>query len=86
MLKKNKEFIYDYSKFRGRVKELGLTMDNVAIAIGINPSTLSGKINNETDFKSSEMINICLFLDGSTNSLEEYFFCHKTLETQSFVA
>ena len=65
---------YNYSKLLGRIRERGLTQEQLAKAIGKNKSTISCKINNQFSFTQEEMDAICRVLDISNDEIGEYFF------------
>lgn len=65
---------YNYSKLLGRIKECGLTQEQLAKAIGKNKSTISSKINNQFSFTQEEMDCICRVLDIPNDKIGEYFF------------
>lgn len=67
---------YNYSKLLGRIKECGLTQEQLAKAIGKNKSTISAKVNNQFSFTQGEMDDICKVLDISNDEIGEYFFAH----------
>lgn len=39
--------MFDYSKLKGRMREKGVTQEEIANSIGVNKSTLSLKLNNQ---------------------------------------
>lgn len=65
---------YDYSKLLGRMREYRYTQETLAKAIGINESTLNGKLNNKTYFKPTEIDKICELLDISNAEIGAYFY------------
>lgn len=67
---------YNYSKLLGRIKERGLTQEQLAKAIGKDKSTISAKVNNQFSFTQKEMDDICKVLDISNDEIGEYFFAH----------
>ena len=67
---------YNYSKLLGRIRERGLTQEQLAKAIGKNKSTISAKVNNQFSFTQEEMDAICKVLDISNDEIGEYFFAH----------
>lgn len=75
--------MYDYSKLLGRMRERGKTLEQLSVDIGINVSTLSGKLHNKSEFRQDEMLSICNSLKINTAEIEKYFFCKNTLENQS---
>ena len=46
---------FDYSKLRGKIKEVFGTQDKFAKALGISRATLSLKLNNISEFTQQEM-------------------------------
>lgn len=66
---------FNYCKLLGRLKEKGLTQGKLASEIGINPSTLSLKLNGQGCFSSEEIDAICEKIDIHTDDIGQYFFC-----------
>lgn len=60
---------YDFRKLKGKIKEMFNTQNDFAIAMGMTPNTLSGKLNNQFDFSSSEITKAVNLLH--INSSEE---------------
>lgn len=65
---------YNYSKLLGRIKERGLTQEQLAKRIGKNKSTISAKLNGQFAFTTVEIDDICRVLDISNNEIGDYFF------------
>ena len=65
---------YNYAKLLGKIRESGLTQEQLADAIGKNKSTLSAKLNGKYDFTQEEMDAICRVLDISNSEIGAYFF------------
>lgn len=65
---------YNYSKLLGRIRECGLTQEQLANAINKNKSTISSKLNNQFSFKQEEIDDICRVLDIPNDEIGEYFF------------
>mgnify|MGYP003397990714 FL=1 len=65
---------YNYSKLLGRIRERGLTQEQLAKAIGKNKSTVSAKVNNQFSFTQEEMDAICKVLDIPNEEIGAYFF------------
>jgi transcriptional regulator with XRE-family HTH domain len=65
---------YDYRKLQGRIKEVCGTQAVYAKRIGISGTTLSKKLNNKTDFSSSEIQRSIEALDIEADDLPVYFF------------
>lgn len=65
---------YNYSKLLGRIKECGLTQEQLAKSIGKNKSTLSTKLNGQFSFTAKEIDDICKVLNISNDEIGDYFF------------
>ena len=74
---------YDYSALLGLMKAKRLRQEDLAAKIHINPSTLSQKLNNQSEFTQGEMRRICKVLGIPLRDLSKYFFCVDTLENAS---
>ena len=72
--------LYDYSKLLGRIREKGFTKVTLAEAIGISETTLNLSLGNKRAFKQDEILKACEILGIPLESVNSYFFCHKTLE------
>lgn len=66
--------MFDYSKLRGRIRELYHTESAFAEALGMNRSTLSIKLNNQVDFDQKEILNITKVLNIPKEEIPLYFF------------
>lgn len=66
----------NYSKLLGRIRECGLTQEQLAKAIGKNKCTISAKLNNQFSFTQDEMDDICRVLDIPNEEIGEYFFAY----------
>lgn len=69
--------MFDYSKLRGRIREILGTQSMFAKLLGISEATLSKKLNNETDFTQSEMNRSCDLLKFPCAEIPAYFFTVK---------
>ena len=67
---------YNYSKLLGRMREKNITQEILAKKIGLQPPTLSQKLNNKAKFKQAEISNICDVLDIDAKEIGGYFFAH----------
>lgn len=67
---------FDYSKLRGRIREVYKTETKFADALGISPTTLSSKLNNKVGFSNDEMLNICTLLNIPLSDTSNYFFAN----------
>ena len=72
------KIIFDYSKLRGRIKEVFGTENDFAKALGISTVSLSLRLNNKVGFEASEMHKACQLLDIPIKESHLYFFYQKT--------
>lgn len=68
---------YDYSKLRGKIKEVFNTQDKFAESLGIGRVSLSKRLNNELDFSQDEIHKSCDLLGIDRNDIPVYFFTIK---------
>lgn len=68
---------FEHSKLKGKIKEKGLTQEEVAKHINIAPSTFSTKINGMVFFNQDEIQQIADFLQLPNEKYKEYFFTHR---------
>ena len=66
---------FDYSKLRGKIKEVFGTQNKFAKALGISGATLSLKLNNISEFTQQEMAASMRLLHEPARSVDKYFFC-----------
>ena len=64
----------NYSKLLGRIKERGITQEQLAVMIGKNKSTISAKLQGHYSFTAKEIDSICRVLDISNDEIGAYFF------------
>jgi hypothetical protein len=69
-----KKIVYNYSKLKGLMAEKEITQKDIADALHKNECTLTGKFNNSTDFKASEISEICVLLEIPAEQIPLYFF------------
>lgn len=65
---------FNYSKLRGKIKELGYSEESVAQKIGISPSSFNNKLNGKTNLSSKEIYLISNLLNISDGEFIVYFF------------
>lgn len=78
----NEEFIYDYSKLRGKIKEIFGTQTAFAAEIPMNEATLSNKLNNNVEFTQKEMNRTCDLFNEPYSMIPTYFFNRKVQEIE----
>lgn len=68
---------FDYSKLRGKIKEVFGTQENFAAAMVMSTVTLSAKLNNKIPWTQEEMNLACQLLGVSVEFIPLYFFTVK---------
>ena len=77
------EIIFDFSKLRGRIKEIYGTQTAFATAMLMNEATLSNKLNNNVEFSPKEIYRACLLLCiDLKKELTLYFFTPKVQKAE----
>lgn len=79
---KDEEIIFDFSKLRGRIKEIYGTQILFARAMLMNESTLSHKLNNNVEFSPKEIYRACLLLNIKSEEIKAFFFTLKVQKTE----
>lgn len=68
---------FDYSKLRGKIKEIYNTQDNFSKKLGIGRVSLSQRLNNILEFSQDEIYRTCELLELRKEEIPEYFFKEK---------
>ena len=66
--------VWDYSKLRGKIKEVCGTQDELAQKIGMGRVSLSKRLNNQLDFEQEEIFKTCDTLGIDYSEIPTYFF------------
>lgn len=75
-----KTLTWNYSKLRGKIKEVCGTQDVFAEKLGIGRVSLSQRLNNQLEFSQDEIFKSCEILGIKSEDLSLYFFCLEGLE------
>lgn len=59
---------------REKINESGYKLRFIAKQLGISYQCLMQKVNNDTEFKASEICKLCSFLNIDISQKEEIFF------------
>ncbi len=78
----DKEIEFDFSKLRGRIKEIYGTQTAFALAMLMNEATLSNKLNNNVEFSPKEIIRACFLLCIDLKEVDIYFFTFKVQKNE----
>lgn len=73
-----KNDVMDYSKLRGKIKEVFGTESAFASAMGYNRSTISAKLNNQSEWTRADIERACVLLGIPFSEVEHYFFYRKS--------
>lgn len=72
------EFLdFNYSKLRGRIREIFGTQERFADALGIGRVTISQRLNNQSEFTQQEILKAANLLEIPSDAIPLYFFCEK---------
>lgn len=65
---------FNYSKLRGKIREVFKTQEAFASAIGMSTTSLSSKLNNKIEFSQTEMAKAAELLNIHKEEIPGYFF------------
>ena len=68
---------FDYSKLRGKIREVLVTQDEFAKAIGLSNTSISAKLNNKVEWTQQEINKAAEVLRIPDNDVYAYFFTDK---------
>lgn len=72
---------FDYSKLRGKIKEVCGTNTAFAKKLGCSLNTLSQKLNNKYEFTQGDILRSTQILKIPVNDIADYFFCTISLDS-----
>lgn len=73
-MKEKRIIKYDYSKLRGKIVEVFGNQDNFAKAIGLSDRSVTFKLNNQRDFKQTDIETIIKVLGIGREDIILYFY------------
>ena len=71
--------MFDYSKLKGRIREICKSDFVFAEKMNINRSTMSLKLNNKSEFTQEEIKRACDVLEIPNEEIGKYFFASKVV-------
>lgn len=74
--------LFDYSKLKGRIKEVFDNQGNFAEKINLSNNTLSKKLNNKVPFTQPEILAIIDLLKLNQEEIHIYFFTTEVEKVQ----
>lgn len=69
--------MFNKNEFRAKVFAAGTTLGRLAVDIGLNPATLSRKMNGESDFTRAEIHHIRMILSLTPEEADAIFFAQE---------
>lgn len=69
--------VFDYSRLRGKIKEVCDTQDEFSRQMHIGRVSLSKRLNNKGYFSQDEILKACDILGIVHSSIPAYFFAEK---------
>jgi len=73
---------FNYSKLRGRIREIFKTQQSFADAVGMSTTSLSEKLNNKVEFSQKEIDKTVEVLKIEKSDIPVYFFTLEVQETE----
>lgn len=71
------ELIYDYSKLKGKIKEVCNTQDEFAWQMGLSARSITLKLSSARSWKQDEIIKAIGILGLTEDDIQDYFFALK---------
>ena len=68
---------FNYSKLRGKIKEVFGTQERFAQAIGLSEASVSAKLTGKIQFTQCEIFAICELCKIELGEIADYFFTQK---------
>ena len=76
------EVKFDYSKLKGRIREIFDTQSAFAEAMGMSTTSLSAKLNNKIEFGQKEIDKASDLLKIKKEEIPIYFFTPEVQESE----
>lgn len=76
--------MYNYSRIRGKIKEIFGTQEAFSKAIGLSATTVSDKLNQKVEWSQKEMEKTMVALKIPIKLIPLYFFCDETQEPEIY--
>jgi transcriptional regulator with XRE-family HTH domain len=74
--------MFDYSKLKGRIKEIFDTQSAFAEAMGLSTASISAKLNNKVPFEQNEIKRAVEVLKVPQEEIPLYFFNPEVQEAE----
>lgn len=76
---------FDYSKLKGKIREVCGTQEEFAQKIGIGRVSLSQRLNNYLDFSQNEIKKACEVLGLNDSDIPTYFFIPEVQKSEHVI-
>lgn len=74
---------YNYSKLKGKITELEMTLNEYAKWIGITEQTLNMRLKNKRPFTQPEIAKSMQLFDEPVENIHIYFFTKKVAKSKT---
>ena len=74
---------YNYSKLRGKIRELEMTLNEYANRIGISEQTLNMRLKNKRPFTQPEIARSMQLFNEPVENIHLYFFTKKVQKNRT---
>jgi hypothetical protein len=74
---KKQKLVYDYSKLKGRIKEIFNTQEAFALAVGLSSRSLSLTLSSARGWKQDQIMKAIRVLGLTEADIQPYFFTVK---------
>lgn len=74
---------FNYSKLKGKIRELDMTQREYAQSIGITERTLNLRFHNKRLFKQDEIIKTMELFNEPVENIHIYFFTQKVAKNKT---
>lgn len=74
---------YNYSKLKGKIRELEMTLNEYANCIGITEQTLNMRLKNKRPFTQPEIAKTMQLFNEPVENIHLYFFTRKVQKNRT---
>lgn len=75
--------MYNYSKLKGKIRELDITLAEFAKILGISEQTLNLRLQDKRPFKQDEITKAMKFFNEPVENIHIYFFTPKVAKNET---
>jgi len=74
---------YNYSKLKGKIREMEMTQSDFARQLGITEQTLNLRFKNKRPFKQEEIEKTMILFNEPIENIHIYFFTKKVAKSKT---